>query len=41
MDCINEKCERMEIDLETCSNVNSMHPLERGCYLYKLYNTII
>lgn len=34
MDCVNEKCERMNLTSEICNNVNSLHSLEKGSYLY-------
>ena len=37
MDCVNEKCKRLDINMDTVQDINKINPNERGTFLYNLY----
>ena len=37
MDCMSEKCSRLELTDSICSEINDTHVLSRGSFLYELY----
>lgn len=40
LDCVNEKCDTFKIPTEEISNINSLHNIAKGTYIYDLYQNI-